>query len=248
MEPQSMKTCVFFADRHLIHDEPAHWSWELFKEFLYDFKPDILVDGGDHVDFPYISSFNKDKLLLLEGKRLKKDFDLLNEELADLRQTCDRMLFLQGNHEERLERAVQKQPLLEGMVDLEANVDFKALDIEYYPLKQQPVKIDKLHFLHGTYTGVNHTKKQLIKYMGSSLIYGHVHAFQAYSVGVPLRNDEWGSWSVGCLCSKTPEWMKGPAHWQNGFAVIYFDDNGNFNVYPVIMTKKRFIYGGKVYE
>ena len=242
-----MKTCVFFADRHLIHDEQPHWSWTLFKEFVRDFKPDILVDGGDHVDFPYISSFNKDKLLLLEGKRLKKDFDLLNEELADLRQSCDRMLFLQGNHEERLERAVQKQPLLEGMVDLEANADFESLGIEYYPLNKQPVKIGKLHFLHGTYTNEHHAKKHLMKYMGN-VIYGHIHKFQSYYQGIPLRDDEMGANAIGCLCDKNPEWLRGPGHWQNGFAVIYFDDKGYFDVYPVIMTKKRFIYGGKVYE
>ena len=194
-----------------------------------------------------ISSFNKEKLLLLEGKRLKKDFDLLNEELADLRQTCDRMLFLQGNHEERLERAVQKQPLLEGMVDLEANVDFKALDIEYYPLKKQPVKIGKLHFLHGVYTSKYHAQKHVSEY-GGNVIFGHVHRFQSFYQGIPLRDDEIGGNAIGCLCAKNPEWLRVPGHWSNGFAVIYFDDKGYFNLYPVIMTKKRFIYGGKVYE
>ena len=243
-----MKTCVFFADRHLIHDEQPHWSWTLFKEFLRDFKPDILVDGGDHLDLPYISSFNKDKLLLLEGKRLKKDFDLLNEELAELKGlTGERFLFLQGNHEERLERAVQKQPLLEGMVDLEANADFESLGIEYYPLNKQPVKIGKLHFMHGTRTGKYSANQHLMQYMGN-VVFGHVHRFQSHYHGIPLRNDEMGANAVGCLCGKWPEWAKSPMHWQNGFAVIYFDEKGYFNFYPVIMTKKRFIFNGRVYE
>jgi len=242
-----MKSAVYFADRHLVHDEPAHWSWELFINFVKDFHPDILIDGGDHLDLPYISSFNKEKLLLLEGKRLSKDFDNLTTELRQLRDTTERMLFLEGNHEERLQRAIEKQPLLEGMAELTTNVDFEALGIEYHPLDKQPVAIGKLNFLHGTYTGEHHAKKQLMKYMGS-VIYGHVHAFQMYSMGVPLRNDEWGAWSVGCLCDKNPTWMRGPAHWANGFAVIYFTDAGHFNIYPVVMTKKRFIFNGKVYE
>ena len=242
-----MKTAVFFADRHLIHDEPSHWSWPLFLRFLEDFKPNILIDGGDHLDLSYISSFNKDKLLLLEGKRLKKDFDLLNAELAALRQSCDRMLFLEGNHEERLRRAVEKQPLLQGMAELEANVNFKELAIEYYPLDKQPVKIGKLHFLHGTYTGIHHAKKHLLRYMGN-VTYGHVHEFQSHYHGIPLRNDEMGATSIGILSSKSPDYLKGrPSHWQNGFAVIYFGD-GYFNQYNIIMTKGKFIFNGKEYK
>jgi len=241
-----MKTAVFFADRHLIHDEPSHWSWPLFLRFLEDFKPDILIDGGDHLDLPYISSFNKEKLLLLENKRLEKDFKALGAELDMLRGMCDRMIFLQGNHEERLDRVVEKQPMLQGMVGLEQNVGFG--DIEYYPILKQPVKINRLHFLHGMYTGEHYAKKHLLKFMGN-VIFGHLHKFQSFSQGVPLQDKEWGAWGIGCLSDKAPDWMRGrPGHWQNGFAVIYFDDSGYFNVYPVIMTKKKFIYGGKVYE
>lgn len=242
-----MKSAVYFADRHLVHDEPAHWSWELFINFVKDFRPHTLIGGGDHLDLSYISSFNKEKLLLLEGKRLRKDFDALNAELAMLREYCERMIFLEGNHEERLTRAIEKQPLLQGMAELTTNVDFAKLGIEYYPLDKQPVAIGKLNVLHGTYTGEHHAKKQLMKYMGN-VLYGHVHAFQTYSMGVPLRNDEWASWSVGCLCDKNPTWMRGPSHWANGFAVIYFNDAGNFNLYPIIMTKKGFIFNGKEYS
>lgn len=242
-----MKSAVFFADRHMIHDEPPHWSWELFLRFVTDFKPDILIDGGDHLDLSYISSFNREKLLLLEGKRLKKDFDNLTTELRQLRDTTKRMLYLEGNHEERLRRAIEKQPLLQGMAELETNVDFSALDIEYYPVGKQPVKIGKLHFLHGVYTNEHHAKKHLTKYMGN-VTYGHIHKFQSYYQGVPLRDDEMGANSIGCLCDKNPAWLKGPGHWQNGFAVIYFDDRGYYNFYPVIMIKKRFIFEGREYQ
>lgn len=240
-----MKTAIYFADRHLVHDEGPHWSWELFLEFVKDFKPDILIDGGDHLDLPYISSFNKEKLLLLEGKRLKEDFSMLSDELEMLRKWTGRMLFLEGNHEERLKRAIEKQPLLQGLAELESNVDFKGLDIEYYPLDKQPVKIGKLHFLHGTYTNEYHAKKHLTKYMGN-VIYGHCHKFQSYYQGVPLRDDEMGANAIGCLCNKNPAWLRGPGHWQNGFAIVYFDDKGFFNVYPVIMTKGKFMFEGKI--
>jgi len=241
-----MKTCVFFADRHLIHDEQPHWSWELFLKFIKDFKPDVIVDGGDHLDLPYISSFNRDKLLLLEKKRIKKDFDLLATELRQLRDTTDRMLFLQGNHEQRIDRMIEHQPIFEGDLELENRIDFDGLGIEYYPLNKQPVKIGKLHFLHGTYTGIHHAKKHLLRYMGN-VTYGHVHEFQSFYHGIPLRNDEMGANSIGILSSKSPDYLKGrPAHWQNGFSVIYFGD-GYFNQYNIIMTKKRFIFNGKEY-
>jgi len=242
-----MQTAIYFADRHLMHDKPAHWSWELFLKFAADFKPDVLVDGGDHIDLNYISSFDKDKLLHLEGKRLKLDFDALRGELALLRTMTKRMLFLEGNHEERLKRAIEKQPILQGMAELETNIDFKGMGIEYYPLDKQPVKIGKLHFLHGVYTNEYHAKKHIVEY-GGNVVYGHLHKFQSYYKGIPLRDDEIGGNAIGCLCDKNPDWLKTPGHWQNGFAVIYFDEKGYFNVYPVIMIKKHFLFGGKVWE
>ena len=241
-----MKSAVFFADAHKVHDESPHWSYELFLKFMDDFRPNILIDGGDHLDFPYISSFNKDKLLFLEKKRLAKDFALLTTDLRQLRDMTERMLFLQGNHEKRLDRVIEHQPLFEGDLELQNRVDFKTLDIEYYPLEKQPVKIGKLYVLHGSYVGVHHAKKHLLQYM-ANVLYGHVHEFQSHYHGIPLRDDEMGANSVGILSAKDPEWLSVPGHWQNGFAVVYYNDAGYFNVYPVIMTKKRFIFAGKEY-
>jgi len=241
-----MKSCVFFADRHLRHDEEPHWSWVLFTRFLKDFKPDILVDGGDHLDFNYLSSFDKEKLLHLEDKRISRDFEQLNAELAILRKSCGEMKYLQGNHEERIDRAIEKQPVLQHLIELENNIDFKGLEIDYYPLTKQPLKVGKLHFLHGVYTNEHHAKKHLTKYMGN-VAYGHIHKFQSYYQGIPLRDDEMGANAIGCLCDKNPAYLRGPGHWQNGFAVIYFDDKGYYNLYPVIMTKKRFMFNGVMY-
>jgi len=96
-------------------------------KFMKDFKPDYLVLAGDQMDFGCISHFNKGKYRLLENKRLKKDYngfqaDILDkiEEIAP--QNCKKY-FMIGNHEYWVDRLVDDNAQLEGLVEVELNLN-----------------------------------------------------------------------------------------------------------------------------
>ena len=63
------------------HDKPAI---NILMEFLKDFQPDIFIFAGDQMDMSTISIFNKNKPKLLEGRRLKREYNRFQEEILGL--------------------------------------------------------------------------------------------------------------------------------------------------------------------
>lgn len=63
------------------------------------------------------------------------------------------------------------------------------------------------------------------------------------------RDEEIQTWSIGCLCDKSPDYAKGrPTGWQHSFAVLYVNDDGSFNLYRINIIRNRFIWDGKVWQ
>ena len=55
--------------------------------------------------------------------------------------------------------------------------------------------------------------------------------------------------SIGCMCDMSPDYLKGkPSKWVNGFAVVYSNPNGTFNVVQVVVSDNQFIFNGRVYK
>ena len=83
-----------------------HPSYQLVKLFAKDFKPDFAVDLGDSLHLDYFSKFE-------EGNEIdgdwEDDVDLLNRELDYWQELVGKeYIWLQGNHDERAERASRK--------------------------------------------------------------------------------------------------------------------------------------------
>ena len=87
------------------HDKKA---WGLTLEVIKDLKPDVVVSIGDFADFYAVSSFDKDPSRRLN---LKWEVDCINKELDRLCQVAknSQVVFLEGNHEDRLRRYLWKK-------------------------------------------------------------------------------------------------------------------------------------------
>jgi len=99
---------------------------------ICDYRPDVVVNIGDFADMPSLSTHDTKGSKYFEGLRYNIDVDttklamkLLLQPLRDLQETQKeskhkvykpRMVLTLGNHEHRINRAVNNNPMLEGLI------------------------------------------------------------------------------------------------------------------------------------
>jgi hypothetical protein len=107
-----------------------HLTWA--GKAIVDYKPDVVVNIGDFADMPSLSTHDKAGSKYFEGKRYTKDVEVvkqamqmllapLKEEQARLKRNKEkqykpRMVLTLGNHENRITRAINNNPMLEGLI------------------------------------------------------------------------------------------------------------------------------------
>lgn len=107
-----------------------HLPW--VGQAICDYRPDVVVNLGDFADMPSLSTHDVKGSKAFEGLRYKKDVEVtkeaMQEMLAPLRKLQKtqkeskhkvykpRMVMLLGNHENRIDRAVNNNPTLEGLI------------------------------------------------------------------------------------------------------------------------------------
>ena len=242
-----MRRGIVIADTHLLSPEDEHPAYTLVKRFASDFKPDFVVHIGDALDLPYLGPYCEDDIMVQAQGCWEDDVSLLNRELDFWQKLTPEFYFIQGNHDERTERAAKSAPKFAASLAYERRFDFKGRGIKYYRLVDDPLKLGKLFLIHGWYWNKYHARKTVDEFSGN-IVYGHVHKFQTQSRVLTARKDEIQAWSIGCLCDKQPEYVKGrPTGWQHGFAILYLGEKGQFNLYPANITKGSFMFEGGEY-
>jgi hypothetical protein len=142
-----------------------HLTW--VGKYAADKKPDVIIHLGDHWDMPSLSIYDVGKKSF-EGRTYHADIEAghegmqallapIKEEQARLKRNKEkqwnpRMVFLLGNHEERIQRAIESDRKLEGLIGYH---DFKLDEygFECYPFLQ-PVVIDGVAYCHYFTSGV----------------------------------------------------------------------------------------------
>ncbi len=169
--------------------ETTHLKW--LGEYICDLRPDVIVHLGDHFDMPSLSSYDKGTAAI-EGKRVVEDMQagidgmaIITNPLKQLqarqrenkkRPYTPRMVFLCGNHEQRLARYINSNPELQGLLSYD---DFllKQDGWEVYDFLEI-VNIDGILFSHyfaNPMSGRPYTGKaaSLIQRIGKSFVQGH---------------------------------------------------------------------------
>ena len=136
-----------------------HLSWA--GKAIVDYKPDVVVNMGDFADMPSLSTHDKAGSKYFEGKRYTKDVEVVKEAMQMLLEPLKseqarqrknkekvykpRMVMLLGNHENRINRAVNNNPMLDGLIstkDLQYESDWEVHDFLH------PVFIGGVGFNH----------------------------------------------------------------------------------------------------
>ncbi len=240
-----IKTVVILPDVHL--DETVPKDYLPVKNFIRATKPDKIILLGDFMDVSALSGWDLDKKRKMENRRWKKEIALANKELDFLQKHCKEIVYIEGNHEDRVQRYLDKNPEMEGLIEVQEMLRLKERGIKWVKMNDL-YKCGDMYFTHGMYTNKYCAQKHLSE-LGCNICFGHGHktqtAFQNQSMAKPVM-----SYQLGTLGDKAPDYMRNrPANWINQFAVMYVEPNhGNFNLYPINVIKGKFMWEGKIWK
>jgi predicted phosphodiesterase len=239
-----MKRILVIPDVHLTESVPK--VYQLVKKYIPLFNPTDVVILGDFMDVSSLSFWDKDKRRKIEGRRYMKEVATANAELDYIQKHCKNVVFLEGNHENRVEKYIDSNPELEGVMDIPIVLKLKQRGIKYIPVNHL-YRMGHLYFTHGYYYNKHYAHKTLDAY-GCNLIVGHVHR-PDFSYTTARMTTPKSCWGLGSLCDVDPDYMNGvPTQWGQQFAVVYMnEDTKLFNVYPIQIINNSFIFEGKQY-
>jgi len=258
---KSIEKTVLLADfHHPYHDKR---SWGVVRKFMRWFQPDRVVLVGDALEMCAIDHWKKKSgnLKFFEGRRLLTDYRrFIKDILEPIEKACpkSKKIYLGGNHEDWAYQLVSKFPQLEGIVEPEIAMKLHERGWEYIPyittdkagnLRSGKIKVGKLTITHGRYTNKYHASKNTEIY-DKSVAYGHTHDLQSYTkVHEEDPGDYHTAQSIGCLCNKSPMFMRGrPNRWVHSFGVLYTRYNGFYNLYTPVIINGQFVFAGKVFK
>lgn len=244
-----LKRVLVLPDIHIPFEDKR--SLAAVEQVMAAHPWDEIVQIGDFLDFNCISSHNDGRPGLTEGQTIASDFAAANRVLARWQRIVPKaqITLLEGNHEERILRYLEKYPPLKGQIEVPVNLRLKERGIRWVPSWSEGklYQIGNAYFHHGLYTNDAHAKK-MVTHFGVNMFYGHTHDIQTYSYPQYGKDRTLTGQSLGCLCLPQ-RYMKGaPDKWQQGFAALTFFGDDYFTPNVVRVFKHRFYFEGKVYQ
>ncbi|MCP3681582.1 MAG: hypothetical protein GY861_02735 [bacterium] len=210
---KQMRKHLFIPDTQITPESPTdHLRW--IGNYIVEKMPDVVIQGGDWADMNSLSSYDKGKKKH-EGKRYKKDWvaanrgmDILMRPLDDYnakrkqfkeKQYKPEMHLTLGNHEYRIERAVETNAALEETLTYD-KFNFKKHGWIVHDYLE-PITIDGVTYSHYFYNQLSgrayggHSMEARLKTVGFSFVQGHQ---QVYMVGTRSLNN--GRRIRGLIC------------------------------------------------
>jgi predicted phosphodiesterase len=193
----------------------------------------LVILNGDILDYHELSVHDKDPL----APRYVSELATGKQFLTWLRHQLPkaRIVYKQGNHEDRLERYVLRNaPAFWGIeaITTPELLEFKRHSIEWVADKRI-IALGKLNVIHGhEYRGgvsspVNPARGLYLK-AGAFVMAGHHHQSDEYH-NKGVRGNIESTWSLGCGCHLQPAYLRFN-RWSHGFAFVETYKEGNFFV------------------
>ena len=255
------KTAVVFTCSHSDpQTDNERYTW--LGKFLYDIKPDYVVDLGDGADMRSLNSYDTLKPKAIVSQSYERDIDHYNDSQERLRhyfkankRKRPAWYGFEGNHEHRIKTAIGFDPRLEGS---KYGISFKHLQTnkwfdEYHEYEYGAPKIhnydgvDYAHFV-GTgngpraLSGVHHAYGLLQKRFRSCTV-GHSHYRHMYFKDNAGTGGAIGL-VVGCFKGAKESWA-GQANddWWKGVIVKRNIQDGMYEPQWISLETLRRTYG-----
>jgi hypothetical protein len=228
-------------------------------KYLVEMKPDVVVCLGDFADMPSLSSYDVGKKSF-EGKRYVNDIKAAKEAMKALLEPLKayndnarktkhktynpRLVFTLGNHEDRINRAINNDAKLEGVLSID-DLGYKEVGWEVFPFLSVVV-IDGVAYSHYFTSGV---LGRPVSSAATCLTKKHQSCIQGHQQGLQIamghRADGKALTSViAGSCYEHHEDYLGPQgnkHWR-GVLIAHDVNEGEFDLMPVTLKYLRSKY------
>ena len=228
-----MNKFIIISDIHFPNQDDK--AIKCVFDFIKNHPVDTVIMNGDIVDFFDVSSFDKDPQRMFS---LQTELDMAENFFKKLRKLLPEaeMYFIKGNHEDRMERYLQKHSELFTLKALKIPT---LLQLEKFNIHYKPkgFKFGSLKIIHGDIVRKfsSYTARGELEKHDSSGISGHTHRGGAYYYRTPDRYLAW--YESFCLCNVHPFYVDEP-NWQQGFLYGYIDKD-SFAVTPIPIVDGR---------
>lgn len=241
---------LVLPDSHA-HPDYSNKRFDWFGELAADLKPDVIVDIGDLADMPSLCSYDKGTKGF-EGRRYTKDIaaavdaqERINAPIRRQKKKVPRRVRTLGNHEERINKAVSRDAVLDGVISVD-DLQGKENGWEVYPFLEV-VEIGGVHFSHYFTTGVMGrpaaSARAMVMQQGASCVAGHLHTLDYHVLGAVD-----GRHRHGLICGVYQDFNSdyaGPANklWRRGATMLRGVENGNYDFEWLSLERIKKQYG-----
>lgn len=255
------KTAVIFTCSHA-DPEASNERFSWLGEFLYDLKPDYVVDLGDGADMRSLNSYDTRYPSQIVNQSYEKDIEWYNDAQERLRWKFKKnkrkkptWYGLEGNHENRIKKAIAHDPRLEGSTH---GISFSHLQTdhwfdeytEYENSAPGILDLDGVSYAHyfssGNYgsaiSGIHHAYA-LLQHRNHSSTCGHSHKRSIHFKDSAHPQGIIGL-VAGCFKGKDEAWAgQSNREWWRGVVVKRNIDNGLYEPEFISMDTLEREYG-----
>ena len=255
MNPANAKTALIIPDCHIPYE--CKESYQLMLDVASHIRTDRglheIVILGDYADFYAVNSHGKDPAVT---DTLIDEVYATIERLKELNKLFPeaKKIFIQGNHEYRLERYIKnKCPELFGVTTTDKILELNILGydyISYGPNQYYPVLGSHLLARHEPISGGVHVAHGTVVKALKSVIFGHTHRIQESQI-VTIDGQNLRGISSGWLGDeKNPvfNYVKNHHQWAQGFSVVTVLDNGMWFNQLVHIIDGTCVFDGYVFS
>lgn len=230
-------------------------------QYIVEKKPDVIIHIGDFADMESLSSYDVGKKTF-EGRRYKADIeaahvamDLLltplweynkNAKKNKEKQYKPRRILCLGNHEDRINRCVESDPKLEGVLHLN-DLGYEKYGWEVIPYLE-PIVVGGIAFCHYFTSGVLGkpvtSASALLAKKHQSCVMGHVQGRQI-AYGTRADGKQITGLFVGGYYQHDEAYLRwqGNRHWR-GLWMLHQVNDGSFDEMPISLEYLKQKYGG----
>ena len=259
-----MSKILCIGDAHVEADEDLS-RFSFVDNLISEVKPEVIVIMGDFLTLDCLSAWDRDKRQRMENRRyiyeiqhanaaLDMMFHSLYFENQRLRNQKKKLynpdiIYLEGNHEDRLTRYLQYDPTFEGTISIPDDLNLLGRGIKWIPYREywNHNGIGFTHIPHNAVrpvSGKYHVHKAMdctIK----SVVYGHTHKLETACRHTPGMDHLQQVLSTGCFFDIDPEYKHGTlTNYWKGLVLLHNYKEGRFDIETYSTGRLRRIYNG----